>query len=195
MEIDSDDEGIGWGRPRPKFEDLLPDSDDDIMRKRFDDININDGEVEESFVMVDRHQEDHRRNGGIESNMVVDRQQNGGGGDDDEHRSPRWRPTNNIFAENNNDTQQMDHRVTLLRDYPLRQYSSEQAELNESYQGLIIKKYYTCWDNDLTSPDTRYTCIFTCPKTGEHFAGEFVDASLQQRLLISYSRIDLMIYK
>ena len=165
MEIDSDDEGIGWGRPRPKFEDLLPDSDDDISG----------GEVEESFVMVDRHQEDH--DGGIESNIVVDRQQNGGGGDDGEHRSPRWRPTNNIFAENNNDTGQMDdHRVTLLRDYPLRQYSSEQAELNESYQGLSIKKFYTCWDNDLTSPDTRYTCIFTCPKTGEHFAGEFVDA-------------------
>ena len=175
MEIDSDDEGIGWGRPRPKFEDLLPDSDDDIS-----------GEVEESFVMVDRHQEDHRHDGGIESKNH--RQQTGDYGD--EHHSPRWRPTNNIFAENNNDTQQMDHRVTLLRDYPHRQYASKKAELNESYQGLIIKKYYTCWDNDLTSPDTRYTCIFTCPKTGEHFAGEFVDASLQ-KLLISYSRIHI----
>ena len=45
MEID--DEGTGWGRPRPKFEDLLPDSDDDIS---------SNGEVEKSMVVVDRQQ-------------------------------------------------------------------------------------------------------------------------------------------
>ena len=145
MDIDGDDD-IGWGRPRPKFEDLLPSSPD---QSDDDDVHFLDfWEVENN--MVDGDGEERS----------------------DEHR-PSWRPMNNIFAMENN--AEPIERVTPLREEPLPGLvGAPLGELNQSYvnEGFTkpLKQYYTVWSNDGKPHELKFTCIFTCPITGEHFA-------------------------
>mmetsp|Transcript_23026 Transcript_23026/g.49842 ORF Transcript_23026/g.49842 Transcript_23026/m.49842 type:complete len:514 (-) Transcript_23026:67-1608(-) len=136
--MDDDDDSIGWGRPRPKFSDLLhstPEHSDD------DDVQM---EVD----MTDNSEE-----------------------------RPRPIPRNNIFTMEN--VMESSNHVAPLIDYPLHGYAGAPCgELNQKYtnEGLTqaqahsLKNYYTIWDNGKNSPHTRFTCIFTCPVTGEHFA-------------------------
>jgi len=52
------------------------------------------------------------------------------------------------------------------------------AELHQYYikKGLTsahaqkLKDYFTTWTNGAKSHELKFTCIFTCPMTGEHFA-------------------------
>ncbi|KAL7549507.1 hypothetical protein ACHAWF_012772, partial [Thalassiosira exigua] len=37
-------------------------------------------------------------------------------------------------------------------------------------EGQMIKDYFTTWDDKEKPHKTKFTCIFTCPLTGEHFA-------------------------
>mmetsp|Transcript_21305 Transcript_21305/g.38564 ORF Transcript_21305/g.38564 Transcript_21305/m.38564 type:complete len:443 (+) Transcript_21305:146-1474(+) len=70
-------------------------------------------------------------------------------------------------------------RVIPLKDYPIAGFDGAPlAELNQKYvsDGLLkqdqvqkLKKFYTTWPNGDNS-NTKHTCIFTCPVTGEHFA-------------------------
>ena len=140
IDDDDDDDDIGWGRPRPKFEDLLPSSPD----QSDDDVHL------ENNMMAD---------GGVGERIV-------------EHRSS-WRPMNNIFAMDYN--AEPIERVTALIDEPLHGYvGAPLGELNQSYvnEGFTnpLKEYYTVWSNDEKHHELKYTCIFTCPITGEHFA-------------------------
>jgi len=50
----------------------------------------------------------------------------------------------------------------------LYQYYIEKGLDNEEAQRL--KDYFTTWSNDAKSHEIRFTSIFTCPITGEHFA-------------------------
>ena len=52
------------------------------------------------------------------------------------------------------------------------------AELHQFYikeglsngQAQTLKSYFTTWTNGAKSHELKFTCIFTCPVTGEHFA-------------------------
>ena len=50
----------------------------------------------------------------------------------------------------------------------LYQYYIEKGLANEEAQRL--KDYFTTWSNDAKSHELKFTSIFTCPITGEHFA-------------------------
>jgi hypothetical protein len=73
-----------------------------------------------------------------------------------------------------------DERVTRLVDHPLAAYDgAPNGELTQTYsnegwleqgQLQLLKEFYTTWSNGEKSPKTRFTCVFTCPNTGEHFA-------------------------
>lgn len=74
-----------------------------------------------------------------------------------------------------------ERRVTAPVDYPLPGYneSTPQGELICNYasrdglnQNQIqqIKNHYTVWSNGDKPHLAKFTCIFSCPVTGEHFA-------------------------
>lgn len=134
--MDDDDDSVGWGRPRPKFSELLPSTPDH-----------SDGEDDWQ--------------------MDVDMM-------DDRAGRPRPFSRSSVFAADN--APESTSRVAPLIDFPLHPYEGAPCgELNQTYvnQGCtasLKNNYYTSWDNGKTSPHTLYSCIFTCPVTGEHFA-------------------------
>ena len=51
----------------------------------------------------------------------------------------------------------------------LHRYYVKERRLT-SARAQELKDYYTTWTNDAKSHESKFTCIFTCPLTGEHFA-------------------------
>ena len=120
----------GWGRVRPRLEDLRFDDDDD------------------------------------------DRLRDQGNG----HRAPVGNDEGSDEGEETNAAMQVEATTTAnpLRDDILPGMegvpSSElyQTFNTDGYKG-DLNEYYTFWDNGIQH-DKKFTCIFTSPLTGEHFA-------------------------
>ena len=134
-----------WGRSRPEFSDLMPPTSDD---------------------------DDEDGNGDLAQTMAMDRQ-----------------PAAVSDPEENSMQVDLDHgennRVTDLIDYPLPGYDGvPTGELNAYYvkEGLITlgqvahlkKTYYTAWSSG-EQHLLKFTCIFTCPVTGENFPAGNLD--------------------
>ena len=131
MSNDADD---GWGRPRPKFCELLP-------------LSGNGNDVE-----------------GVDNNTMVIEELN---------------RSQDVLMDDTNTTSLPsvnNNCVAPLVDYPLHGVDSEPcAELQQLYSGNktfsgSLKNWYRVWENGEKSPQMRFTCIFTCPTTFEHFA-------------------------
>ena len=61
-----------------------------------------------------------------------------------------------------------DTDVDLAPRAELHQFYIKKGLSNEQTQTL--KSYFTTWTNGAKSHELKFTCIFTCPVTGEHFA-------------------------
>lgn len=125
-----DDDGAGWGKPRPTIEDMLPStpdhSDDDAFAA---DVTV----------------------------KVSDRVS----------RLPEASSIDFELTERK--------RVVPLIDFPLTGCDGvPRMELHQVYQkhqvDTATKHHFTTWTNGEKDPWKRFTSVFTCPLTGEHFA-------------------------
>lgn len=66
---------------------------------------------------------------------------------------------------------QEDSPATLLapRAELYQFYMKERGYTNEQ-AAQMLKDYFTTWTNGAKSHELKFTCVFTCPSTGEHFA-------------------------
>lgn len=145
-----DDSDDGWGRPRPKFSDLPPSSPCQYGEGGCYDGDESHGGSEDGEVNNDREQ---IQIGSCGSSII---------------------PGGNLLPSRNT------QRVTSLVDLPLYMHEGVPlAELNQTFinEGWLrpdqipeMRRFYTSWDNGEKSHKAMFTCIFTCPTTGEHFA-------------------------
>jgi hypothetical protein len=74
----------------------------------------------------------------------------------------------NINAPSSSSSPSYDISIEPAPRAVLYQFYIDKGLSNEHAQKL--KSYFTTWTNGAKSHELRFTCIFTCPVTGEHFA-------------------------